>query len=150
MSKPHHPLLHPIALASIALLIVNDHLLKVYVPNAVTGKLSDVAGLVFFPLLVWSVLAKRALGLWVVATGVGFAAIKMWEPATGACEYVLALLQWPLTQSLVPVEIVRDPTDLLALPALALAWWIGRPTPASPGPWEGLCKRSQALTAEIP
>jgi hypothetical protein len=27
---------------------------------------------------------------------------------------------------IVPVVIVRDPTDLIALPSLAVAWWIGR------------------------
>lgn len=147
MAKPHAPLLHPIALASIVLLILNDHILKLHVPSAVTGKLSDVAGLVFFPLLVSALLGKRGLGLCVVATGLGFAAIKVWEPATVACEHVLGALQWPLTLNLAPVEIVRDPTDLLALPALALAWWIGAPTPRSRSPWEGLCKRSQGLTA---
>jgi hypothetical protein len=47
-------LLHPIAIASIVVLVVNDHVLKALAPGFVTGKLSDVAGLVFFPLLIAS------------------------------------------------------------------------------------------------
>lgn len=44
---------HPVALAAVAVLAANDHLLKGsgLLPGALTGKLSDVAGLFFFPLL---------------------------------------------------------------------------------------------------
>ena len=120
-------LLHPVALAAIAVLVLNDHVLKDTYPSWLTGKLSDVAGLVFFPLLVAALLAPlarvarldsdRLLIACVIATGVGFAAIKLWEPATVICELVLGWLQLGSG----PVQIVRDPTDLLALPALALA-----------------------------
>ena len=44
-------LLHPLALASLALWIANDHWLKLALPGALTGKLSDAAGLVVCPLL---------------------------------------------------------------------------------------------------
>ena len=40
----------PIAIFAIALLVVNDHVLKLACPGLVTGKLSDFAGLMFFPL----------------------------------------------------------------------------------------------------
>ena len=123
-------LLHPIALAAIAVLVINDHILKEAYPSWLTGKLSDVAGLVFFPLLAAALLAPliriardRLVTACVIATGVGFAAIKLWEPATVACEHVLGLLQL----SPGPVQIVRDPTDLFALAALAFpAWKWGR------------------------
>ena len=42
---------HPAVLGSVALLVLNDHLLKQAYPGWLTGKLSDVSGLVFFPVL---------------------------------------------------------------------------------------------------
>src|SRR3954469_11095790 len=46
-------LVRPVPLAAVGVLAVNDHLLKGsgLLPGAVTGKLSDFAGLFFFPLL---------------------------------------------------------------------------------------------------
>ncbi|HET7501896.1 MAG TPA: hypothetical protein VFK02_12855 [Kofleriaceae bacterium] len=40
-------LTRPIAIAAIALLVVNDHVLKAAYPGFVTGKLSDFAGMMF-------------------------------------------------------------------------------------------------------
>ena len=51
---PGDALLDPIALAALTLLVVNDHILKSAWPGFVTGKLSDIAGLAFFPILVLS------------------------------------------------------------------------------------------------
>ena len=48
--RPGDGLRHPVALGMLALWIVNDHLFKEMFGNAITGKLSDVAGLVVFPL----------------------------------------------------------------------------------------------------
>ncbi|MBX6723359.1 MAG: hypothetical protein IRY92_09020, partial [Dactylosporangium sp.] len=42
-------LAHPVTLAAVVVLVVNDHLLKDAYPGLVTGKLSDVAGLVLAP-----------------------------------------------------------------------------------------------------
>lgn len=44
-------LCHPSTLLSIGLLLLNDHVLKAQIPSAFTGKLSDFAGLFFFPFL---------------------------------------------------------------------------------------------------
>src|SRR5690242_20127817 len=61
-------LLHPLPLAAVAVLAINDHLLKGagVLPGWLTGKLSDIAGLFFFPLLLtalargaWKLAAKR-------------------------------------------------------------------------------------------
>jgi hypothetical protein len=127
------PLLHPIALAALAILIVNDHVLKDLWPGVVTGKLSDFAGLVFFPLLVCTLVRRVSITAVIAATGIGFAAIKLWQPATALCELVLGMLQWPFRAlaagafvAVEPVDIVRDPTDLVALVALAVPWWITR------------------------
>jgi hypothetical protein len=147
---PGDGMLHPAALASLALLVLNDHVLKRAYPGLVTGKLSDVAGLVFFPLLLVAlveVLARvrgrftapsvRVLLVAVVATGVVFALSKTWPPAADLYRTCIAALQWPyfaaralLAGRALPglgrVLHVMDPTDLVALPALLVAFWVGR------------------------
>lgn len=126
-------LLHPVALLALAVLVVNDHVLKAAAPGWVTGKLSDLAGLVVFPLVAAALVARCVPASWqarvvdacAVATALGFAAAKLWAPATHACEWMLGALQWPLahTGPIVPAWMVRDPTDLVALPMVALARW---------------------------
>jgi hypothetical protein len=46
---------HPITWLSIALLLVNDHVLKVFSPSRLTGKISDFAGSNFFPFKVMKI-----------------------------------------------------------------------------------------------
>ena len=136
---PAGEFLHPIPLFAAALLLVNDHLLKGggVVPGMVTGKLSDVAGLLFFPLLCTSAVdlllfaAARAgarvdfslraykLVLATLTTGAVFAAIKL-SPAAAS------LVAGLLSDLGLASRIVADPTDLLALPMLAAAYWLGR------------------------
>jgi hypothetical protein len=143
-------LLHPVALIAIALLLVNDQVLKQLAPGVVTGKLSDFAGMVFFPLLlqaVWevgssvfglrSLASQRVLALAIVATGLVFAAIQVMPAAGDAYRSVLGWLQWlvggapwvlfgrPIGNSQ-PANLTPDPTDLVALPALLVAYVIGR------------------------
>jgi hypothetical protein len=153
-------LLHPIPLAAIALLVANDHWLKAAHPGWLTGKLSDVAGMTFFPLLllvlldVAARLAKRELPRSpatvlapALATVVVFAAVKSFAPATEAFRWGLGLLQWPLqalaclisathVHAPMAVDAVTDPTDLLALPfaglAVLVAWpWMAKRPPVA-------------------
>jgi hypothetical protein len=130
-------LVTPVTIAAIAVLVVNDHVLKAAFPGWWTGKLSDVAGLAFFPLLVAA--AAEAAGargvrvtvLAAIATGAGFAAVKTLAVAGDAYRIGLGALQWPAralvalaagdpVPALAPVHLTADPTDLLALPALAI------------------------------
>ena len=151
-SRPDVPgalLLHPVSIVAVAVLLVNDHVLKGAFPGPITGKLSDAAGLVLAPLvgvaLVEVALAaahrpwgpRRGLATaWVGAVGLGFAAAKLFEPAADVYRATLAVLQWPfaavielLRSGTLPdlrsVAFVADPTDLLALPALLLPLWLG-------------------------
>ncbi len=147
---PGDALLHPVPIAAIALLVINDHVLKAAFPGALTGKLSDVAGMAFFPLLLVSAVeviaaaARRWRGpshgllvAAVVSTGLVFAFAKAVPAGNAAYETGLGLLQWPFrvaaaalaSQPLprpAPVEAATDPTDLVALPALVLPWLVGR------------------------
>ena len=128
-------LVAPVSLAAIAVLVINDHVLKAAVPGVVTGKLSDVAGMIFFPLLLAAALEQigirrgaQTIVAAAIATGVVFAAVKLWHPAGDAYRVGLAALQWPFRVVAAPlgdalpalgrVHLTADPTDLLALPAL--------------------------------
>src|SRR6185436_11303383 len=88
-------LLSPLALLSLGVLVINDHALKGAFPGFVTGKLSDAAGMLLFPLLLHALveIGCAALGYrldqasrrtrrattWLCAglTALGFAAIKL-------------------------------------------------------------------------
>jgi hypothetical protein len=129
--------MHPLTLVAVALLVVNDWVLKPIWPGWVTGKLSDVAGLAFAPVvlsaaigLVLAALARlgaridpsltrRRLLACIAATGAGFVAVKL---SAGAADAVVQTL----SQLGRRASIQLDRTDLLTLPALALAYWIGR------------------------
>jgi hypothetical protein len=138
-----HPLLHPVSLAAIALLIVNDHVLKAAWPGVLTGKLSDLAGLAFFPLLLAAAAqqVRPALRLrptvaaCALLTALVFAAIKVWPLAGDAYRVGLGALQWPFralwavldgrgVPGLMPVGLTPDVTDLIALPAVLVAVWL--------------------------
>ncbi|GGO03030.1 hypothetical protein [Micromonospora parathelypteridis] len=117
-------LCHPVTLLALVVLVVNDHLLKAALPGLLTGKLSDVAGLVLAPPLVavlltllvprWPARAAALAGL--VAVGAGFALIK-----TSGYAAELASSAWTVLAG--PSLVRADRTDLLTLPALGLAWW---------------------------
>ncbi|WP_410809809.1 hypothetical protein [Micromonospora sp. 067-2] len=117
-------LCHPVTLLSLVLLLVNDHLLKPAFPGLLTGKLSDVAGLLLAPPLVAVLLtllvprlpAPAAAPAGLVLVGVGFAVVKSSGYAAEVASSAWSALAGP---SLVRV----DGTDLLTLPALALTWW---------------------------
>ncbi len=146
---PGSTLLHPVVLGAIAVLVLNDHWWKAAWPGALTGKLSDFAGLLFFPLLLHAV-GEEALGarrrvagsarrliIAAAATGVVFSLIKL--TAVGAQGYAWAGggLQWPFRAlaalfqgrplpAVARVSVVQDATDLVALPCLGVAVWLGR------------------------
>ena len=130
--------LHPLTLAAVALLVLNDWVLKPrFGPSLVTGKLSDLAGLVFAPVVLSAALglvlhgaarlgarvdpslSRRRLLACTIATGAVFAAVKLDPGAARVLVEVIARLGRP-------AAIYLDRSDLLCLPALALAVSIGR------------------------
>ena len=112
-------LLHPVALVALVALVVNDHVLKWRYPGLLTGKASDIAGLVLAPLVLLALVewwgrpvptpvpGTGALGAALVV-GMGFSVVKAWPAAAQAYSSLLGLLVRP------------DPTDLWCLPALAI------------------------------
>lgn len=115
-------LLHPLFLLSAVLLVLNDRVLKGggVVPGVLTGKLSDVAGLVVAPLVLavlFRVSTRRGLAVAHVVVGAGFTAFELSEGVTSIGRTLFASwgLHWHAT---------RDLTDLLALAALAPAFLV--------------------------
>lgn len=117
---------HPLSLLSITLLLLNDHIFKVISPSWLTGKLSDFAGLFFFPFVVATALSfllsrfklkSRDLGQWAF----GFVAI-----------WFLLLKTIPLVNHIsitliskihgYPVQVLLDASDILALIVLWPSW----------------------------
>lgn len=128
-------LAHPVSVLALVVMVVNDHLLKQAHGTWWTGKLSDAAGLVFFPALVALVLAWAAPRLaWrtVVATALGATAVGFtWVKATSTGAATASDL---LTAVAGPSLVREDLTDLLALPFLAIAA-ASAARPATRGAW---------------
>ncbi|GAA3798499.1 hypothetical protein [Cellulomonas soli] len=127
-------LLHHVALVSLAVLLLNDHVLKAAAPGWVTGKLSDVAGLAFFPFLLltgYEVLLRRAPSVRSAraaagVTAVAFAAVKLSAVARALYSGTVGLLRYPVdvlvagADSPVPVVVQPDASDVVAVIACAL------------------------------
>ncbi|CAN5826382.1 hypothetical protein BH11MYX3_BH11MYX3_46800 [soil metagenome] len=120
------------ALLGLAVMVVNDWILKPrFGPSALTGKLSDLGGLIAAPVVLTAAiglvlrlarrpdpyLTRRRLVTSIAATGAVFAAIKLSDRAAGWFVSALSVVR--------PAEVYLDRTDLLCLPVLAIAYWIG-------------------------
>jgi hypothetical protein len=127
---------HPVLLGSILVLLLNDHVLKAAAPSALTGKLSDFAGLFFFPFMVGAGVqglarlgARRVGGRMALLAGFGLSAAMFGALKTlpGVNLWMANLLSGLLG---LPVKIALDPSDLLALVVFVPAWglwgWIER------------------------
>ena len=120
-----HFFVHPIPASAVAVLIINDHYLKAHYPGWITGKLSDFAGIFFFPLFLCAVyillqnfilhrdspsyrMRRRLVFLAVVLTDLIFILLKTSLWANGFYVAALAAIGFPS-------HLVRDPTDLIAV-----------------------------------
>ncbi len=123
---------HPVSIVAIAVLVLNDHVLKAEFSTWWTGKLSDVAGLVFAPALLAVALAAVArlarhpdqgraprpetvAAASLAIVGILFVAVKATAVGAGTASALL-------TRAIGPSLIRTDTADLLTLPALAIAW----------------------------
>jgi hypothetical protein len=120
---------HPLFLGALALLLVNDHVLKgtKVLPGVLTGKLSDFAGMIVAPVLAAALVharSNRSRAAAFAAAALPFVAIKLsataasWMIAAGAL-VGLKLRVW------------QDPTDLVALVSLVPAWRLAAAAPSA-------------------
>jgi hypothetical protein len=121
--------LSPWPLLAVAVLVLNDHVLKARFHNGLTGKLSDFAGCFVLPLFVSAVLAqvthwsvRARIGAGVVATLALFVPIKLSTLAAAFVARAIEVLSVPL--GLGAQHIVADPSDLLAVPMVGVAAWL--------------------------
>jgi len=138
-----------VAVAAVVMLAVNDHLLKHAYPGWITGKLSDVAGMIFFPLLLttllWAIVPprvrsrdahERLLLAACLATALMFTLTKTTLSGNEAYRFTWGALQWPYRAlralahgralpGIARVVLVRDPSDVLAVPFVLLAYLAG-------------------------
>lgn len=134
---PINELLAPLPLVAVALLGVNDWILKrAAAPEWLTGKLSDFAGIFVFPLVATAMLdlalfAAARLGApvdftlrrWKLALAIaleviGFTVLKLWPAGSDLIVHAMRVVA-PGT------EVYMDPTDLLAFVVLPGTWWYG-------------------------
>jgi hypothetical protein len=146
--EPGDLLLGIVPIGAILVLLLNDQLLKRLWPGPITGKLSDAAGLVFFPFLLvalWELVTVRRTNgsprvrpviVATAATGLVFVAVKLTSVGAELYRSALGLLQWPadalvaiVSGSAVPiptrVDLAADPADVAMTPALALPLLLG-------------------------
>ncbi len=127
-------------LISLGVILINDLVLKPHFPSVVSGKASDVAGMIFFPLLLVAVceLCSRFLPARPLATpvwfvmgtafvAVAFVAVKFSELGGDVYQGISA----PILAVAGPLSLgtrgaVSDPWDLLALVFLPLPILVGR------------------------
>lgn len=144
---------HPASIAAVALLLLNDHVLKSAWPSWTTGKLSDVAGLVFFPLLLAALVEllppqrhlthRGIIAACIAATATVFTSVELIPMAADAYQVIMGALQWPLrlvfdsTAQLSAVVTTPDPSDLLTLPALVISWRIAATSLSKTSPKQG-------------
>lgn len=116
---------HPAWWGALGLLLLNDHVFKGagVLPGALTGKLSDLAGMIVAPPLFALALGahRRAARLVAAAAvGIGFGAINLVPEAARALEHALGALH-------LPARVWVDPTDLWALALLPIGHALSRP-----------------------
>ncbi len=137
-SLPIGEFFHPLSILALVLLVVNDWYLKPssWASELITGKLSDFAGLLFFPLLVTALVDCLLLVLFRMGTDVDFSLRRAKIAAAIAITAVLFIaikLSGPANQAFVDLlswvgfsaRVVRDPSDLVALTVLWIPWRIG-------------------------
>lgn len=124
---------HPIPLMAVALMAFNDHYLKWHFPSWWTGKLSDFAGIFFFPLFICAFIntvkyylgcrsawiTRKQLLLAIVLTDVIFAGIKLNQSLANL--YVAFVSLFGIRAMVAP-----DLTDLLALGMNIFTWKFAR------------------------
>lgn len=146
--------MHPVPVLAIVVLLLNDHWWKFAFTGWWTGKISDFAGMVFFPLLLQAFVElvdrrepfrprrSQLIGC-ALATGLVFGSTNVSAFAADAYRVGLGWIQWPfrvlgaiVRGGAVPevsaVHLTQDPSDVIAVPFVLVAVWVGWKRSRSP------------------
>lgn len=119
--NPKNALLHPLWWFALCLLVVNDFVLKSSsFAGLLTGKLSDFAGLLIFPLFVATILGVSGRRAWLavhLVSGALFSSLKLIPAFSEFITQTAALVG-------LPFYAVCDPWDLVALIVLPGSYYI--------------------------
>lgn len=140
LSRRNAVVTHPIVLVALATWLINDHALKAAFPGVITGKLSDVAGLVAFPAILLATLPAclaagprfaRAADVCAGATALVFALVNLDAHVARVVTPIFGLLRRVFENSDVstwvePVAHICDAEDLLTLPFALVTPWLAR------------------------
>ncbi|MGZ5278510.1 MAG: hypothetical protein ACXWC9_01120 [Pseudobdellovibrionaceae bacterium] len=116
---------HPIPLSAVCLMAANDHWLKYQYPNWLTGKLSDFCGVFYLPIFILALavgllavvgqkekasrlLTVKNLALAILFTDFLLIIVKL-------SPHMASIIEDLFAQFLFEIQIIPDPTDLLAL-----------------------------------
>ena len=132
---PGRALLSPSALVAVLVLVVNDHVIKQAWPGVISGKLSDFAYCFLLPLVLisalewagwamaqlqnspWQPVGKTAWRMACALSSLQFSALQL-HPGFAAATIQTLELVLPFWH----FSTVSDPTDLIALVMIPLAW----------------------------
>jgi hypothetical protein len=114
-------------MVTVALFGLNNHLLKIYYHNWITGKLSDFCACFFLPLLLSAIFsffshkspAARVKAGCLITVGI-FCSVKLSPGASDWLNLTLSCLTAPF--GIGRSVNIADPTDLIALPAVYAAY----------------------------
>lgn len=127
VEKAFQALAHPITISAMVMILLNALVFQPLAPSWLTGKLADLAWMVVLPLLLALLLAplrrsnqKKAFFMAAGLSALILIALKVFPPTNNL---VNTLSQTAFNTSL---KLRLDPTDLLALAGMPLAWWIWR------------------------
>ena len=118
---PRGALIHPAFLAALALLVLNDRVLKGsgLLPAAITGKLSDVAGLVVAPIALSALFGARSRAAQRAVHVVVALAFALTELSQGSADLLATFLRAIGVRG---ATLVADASDLWALAVLPLPY----------------------------
>ncbi|MFE2724265.1 hypothetical protein [Kitasatospora sp. NPDC059327] len=127
---------HPGTLGAVVVLLFNDHVGKRMWPGVVTGKVSDLAWMLVSPVVLALVLTPllRLRGDRPAIVGLAGTAVMFGVAKSGPAGGELASAVW--SWSGVPSRIQGDRSDLVALPALGIAWWLWIRARRTRRPWQ--------------
>ncbi|MDR2038918.1 MAG: hypothetical protein LBQ60_13430 [Bacteroidales bacterium] len=113
--KPKELILNPYFIVGLIVLLLNDFYLKYEFGNFITGKLSDFAGLLIFPMFVATIIPQLRKSIPLI-TGIGFILWKL--------PIITPLIDLVNQIPYVHIQRVIDYSDYMALPILLLSYYL--------------------------